>query len=151
MSTTSQESIRTQAIHDGISALRNDLSEFQQQVNQLSNSLIQPASSEAETQSSSLPGLPSQSPSLYTRRIGFANQTEVETAYQRDPADFIVKVKAALHDSLAPYHWDDAESIGRMKRFFSDAGISLDLLETGDVQNDNFASVARSDLIGSSS
>ncbi|PTB71582.1 hypothetical protein M440DRAFT_1406346 [Trichoderma longibrachiatum ATCC 18648] len=147
MPTTSEESVRTQAIHDGISALRNDLSEIKQQFNQLSNSLIQPASSEPETQSSSLPDLPSQSPSLYARRIGLANQTEVETAYQRDPADFIVQVKATLHDSLTPFHWDDAESIGRMKRFFSYAGISLDLLKTGDVQDDNFASVARSDLI----
>ncbi|KAL6854042.1 hypothetical protein J3F83DRAFT_719029 [Trichoderma novae-zelandiae] len=85
--------------------------------------------------------------SLYTRRIGFAIHTEVDAAYQQDPADFIVKVKAALNDSLVPYRWDDAGSVGRMKRFFSDAGIALDLLDQGDVQNGHFASVARSDLV----
>ncbi|KAL7806483.1 hypothetical protein V8C26DRAFT_340506 [Trichoderma gracile] len=147
MSTPNEASKKTLAIRDGVSALRNDVSALHNQVNQLSISLVPATSSEFKMQLPSLPDAAAGSPSLYARRLGFAKQIDVETAYQRDSADFIVKVKAALSDGLVPYHWDDEESIGRMKRFFSDADISLDLLETGDVQNDDFPSVARSDLV----
>ncbi|TFB03868.1 hypothetical protein CCMA1212_003330 [Trichoderma ghanense] len=139
MFTTHEAGKRTLDLREDVTALRNDLSALQQQVNQLRNSLSPPAIAKSELQSSSPPDGPPGSPSLYTKRIGFANHTEVEAAYQRDPADLIVKVKAILSDSLVRYRWDDAESVG----------ISLDLLEAGDVQNDNFPSAARSDLVGS--
>ncbi|PTB70084.1 hypothetical protein BBK36DRAFT_17417 [Trichoderma citrinoviride] len=134
---------RTLELRTNVAALQNDISAVQQQVNQLSNSLAPAAPSEPEVQPSSPPDvLP-----LYARRIGFANHTEVEAAYNRNPADFIVQVKAALSDSLVPYLWDNAESVSRMKRFFTDAGITLDLLELGEVQNKNFRSVAEYDLV----
>ena len=134
---------RTLELRTNVAALQNDISAVQQQVNQLSNSLAPAAPSEPEVQPSSPPDvLP-----LYARRIGFANHTEVEAAYNRNPADFIVQVKAALSDSLVPYRWDNAESVSRMKRFFIDAGITLDLLERGKDQTNKFPSVPRYDLV----
>ncbi|KAL7944582.1 hypothetical protein V8C42DRAFT_325225 [Trichoderma barbatum] len=135
--------VRTLNAH--IAALRNDHSALQQRVNQLGGGLVPPIL--PESQLPLLPVVPSGDTSLYARRIGFANYSQVDAAYQRDTVQFIGRLKAILYDSLVPHRWEDDESVGRMRQFFVTYGISVDLLEDGEHQDANFSSVAQSDLV----
>ncbi|UKZ73417.1 hypothetical protein TrVFT333_001064 [Trichoderma virens FT-333] len=124
--------LNMQTLNAHVSALRNDHSALQQRVNQLGGGLIPPIL--PESQLPLLPVIPSGDTSLYARRIGFANYSQVDAAYQRDVVQFSGRLKAILYESLVPHRWDDPESVGRMRLFFTTYGISVDMLQKKDTK-----------------
>lgn len=128
-----------------VSSLRGDHASLLQRVNQLSGGLIPPLL--PGSQLPLLPVVPSGDTGLYARRIGFANFSQVDAAYQSDTPQFCGRLKAILYEVLVPYRWVGEEIVEKIKQFFFAQGISVDYLQSPGDQGSNFPSVAQSDLV----
>ncbi len=125
--------------------MQNDQTALTQRVNQLSGGFIPPLM--PQSQLPMLPVVTSGDTSLYARRIGFANFSQVDAAYRRNVMQFTGRMKAVMYEALSPGRWSDAEVLRRMREFFSSNGITIDFLGSDGDQTANIASQTQSDLV----
>jgi len=128
-----------------VSSLRDDHASLLQRVNQLSGALIPPLL--PGSQLPLLPVVPSGDTGLYARRIGFANFSQVDAAYQSNAPQFCGRLKAILYEALVPYQWTEKEIVKKIKQFFFTQGISVDCLQPPGYQTSSFPSLAQSDFV----
>lgn len=131
-------------MHAHIAALQCDNAAMQHRLNQLNSGVHAPL-----FPSSPLPIMPvvtGPDTKKYARKLGFANLSDVDAAYRKDPQRFANKLKTILYEALVPHRWTETPVIEKMKAWFNSHGITLELI-AAEGGHDNFKSVEDADLV----